>query len=332
MNRIFLTVDVECHNIQQKNLYIDGKIRNSYWGISKILEIGKEKNIPINFFVDVVECHEYGDSFITEIVDLIHSYGQKIYLHIHPNFLISGGYHYFWQYSKEEQKDIILNSIDDFERLVGYRCKAIRTGGYCNDQNYYDALMETAGSSIIDVSHCMDYRNCHYHAPVINRFFYNNTVPVLPNTRFLCFKLLKWRKFANLDIMSANYNEMKRIIQHKELNYMTCTMHSWNLFKHMYYIPCTMRPDKYNCRKMRKFIDYAKENGWTFSDFEEPLLEQGKDSDLDLCCSLLDKIRGVANTFLRMQRAARFNKKYFLAYSIFYSALIVAIILLIIIF
>ena len=328
MNKIFLTVDVECHNLKQKNMYIDGKIGDTSWGLSRILEVGKEKNIPINFFVDVVECHKYGDEYINEIIDLIHSYGQKTYLHIHPDFLDMGGYHYFWEYSKGLQQDIIRQSIIDFKRLVGYFPKAIRTGGYCNNQDYYDALGEVSGENMIDVSHCVNYRNSLYSAPTINKIHSNGKVKVLPNTRFLCFKFLHHIKHANLDIMSANMNEMKRVLKHQELSYMTCTMHSWTLLKHFFYKPKTLRPDRHNYYKMQEFIDLAKSMGWVFSNFEESLTIQGGDSNIDLCETLRGKILGVINSFFRMQRAARVNKKYFMVYAIFYLVMILCIIVL----
>lgn len=318
MNKIFLTVDVECHNIKQKNLYIDGKIGNSYWGVRKILEIGKEKDIPINFFVDIPECHEYGDGFIEEIITLIHSYGQKCYLHIHPNFLIQGGYHYFWQYTREEQKEILQKSISDFERLTGYKSKAIRTGGYCNDQTYYEVLDEVSGGDMIDVTHCTDYVNSHYQSPTVNKMHYHGAVPVLPNTRFICLKLFGIRKHANLDVVSANHNEVRRILKHKERDNMICTMHSWNLLWHLFYLPWTMHPDYHNCRKMKKLIDCAKNEGWVFSNFEEPLQDRGTDCNIDLCDSVKGRILGCINTFFRMQRAARTNKKYFAVYAVFY--------------
>ncbi len=327
MNTIYLTVDVECHDISKKNLYIDGKVGDSFWGLSKILEIGKEYEIPINFFVDVVECHEYGDNYIKEIVDLIHSYEQKVYLHIHPNFLIGRKYHYIWQYSEEEQEGIISDSISDFRRLVGYSPKAIRTGGYCNDQYYYEALEKITKGDMIDLSHCVNYRNSFYQSPTTNQIHLNGNVKVLPNTRFLCFKLFKWSKYANLDIMSANMNEMERVLQHKELSYMTCTMHSWTFLKHFFYIPKTLRPDKRNIRKMQKFIKMAKEQGWLFRNFEKPLSIAGNDSKIDLCNTYRGRILGIINTFFRMQRAARVNKKYFTAYVLFYAVIVLIIIL-----
>ena len=120
---------------------------------------------------------------------------------------------------------------------------------------------------------------------------------------------------------------MKRVLGYKDLPYMICTMHSWNLFKQMFYIPQTMRPAKDNCRKMERFIDYARQNGWEFSDFEEPLTEVGADMEIDLCKTPLYTFIGWINTFIRMQGAARTNKKYFGCYAAFYALCILMFVL-----
>ena len=327
MNKIFITVDVECHELAKRNLYLEGKIGNAYWGLQKILRLGEEKKVPINFFLDVVECHEYGDDFIKEIVDLIHEYRQKVYFHIHPNFIIKGGYHLFWQYSIEEQMELLRQGFADYERLVGRKCKAMRTGGYCTVQNLYDALNAVTDGSVIDVSHCKGYRYSRYSSLVNNGLHFNGKVPVLPNTRYLSFKLFGRKKYATLDIAGSRFNEMKRVLEYKELPYLVCSMHSWNLFKQMFYIPWTMRPAKDTCRKMKRFIDHARQKGWEFSDFEEPLTEIGADVEIDLCKTPIQCILGWINTFIRMQGAARTSKKYFLVYTAFYAVCVLGLIL-----
>lgn len=327
MNKIFITVDVECHELAKRNLYLEGKIGNEYWGLEKILQIGKEKNVPINFFLDVVECHAYGDEYVKEIVDQIHAYGQKVYFHIHPNFIIPDGYHLFWQYSLEEQKELLRQGISDYERLTGCKCKAMRTGGYCTDQTLYDALNAVTDGSILDVSHCKGYRYSKYNSPVDNGLHFNGKVPVLLNTRYLSFKFFGKKKYANLDIASSQFNEMKRVLEYRELPYLVCSMHSWNLFKQMFYIPWTMRPAKDICRKMCGFIDLARKKGWEFSDFEEPLMETGVNVEIDLCKTPWLTFVGWINTFIRMQGAARTSKKYFMVYATFYAFCILGIVL-----
>lgn len=327
MNKIFITVDVECHELAKRNLYLEGKIGNEYWGLEKILQIGKEKNVPINFFLDVVECHAYGDEYVKEIVDQIHAYGQKVYFHIHPNFIIPDGYHLFWQYSLEEQKELLRQGISDYERLTGCKCKAMRTGGYCTDQNLYDALNAVTDGSILDVSHCKGYRYSKYNSPVDNGLHFNGKVPVLLNTRYLSFKFFGKKKYANLDIASSQFNEMKRVLEYKELPYLVCSMHSWNLFKQMFYIPWTMRPAKDTCQKMCRFIDLARKKGWEFSDFEESLRETGANVEIDLCKTPWLTLVGWINTFIRMQGAARTSKKYFMVYAAFYAFCVLGIVL-----
>lgn len=328
-NRVFITVDVECHELAKRNLYLEGKIGNEYWGLEKILQVGKEKNVPINFFLDVVECHEYGDEFIREIVDEIQAYGQRIYFHIHPNFMVSGGHHLFWQYSLEQQKELLRKGITDYERLVGCKCKAMRTGGYCTDQNLYDALNEVTDGTILDVSHCKGYRYSRYDSPVDNSLHFNGKVPVLPNTRYLSFKFFGKKKYANLDIASSRFNEMERVLEYKELPYLVCSMHSWSLFKQMFYIPWTMRPAKYTYRKMCRFIDLARKKGWEFSDLEEPLSETGPSVEIDLCETPWNSLVGWINTFIRMQGAARTSKKYFFIYLMMYLTAMLFVMLII---
>ena len=327
MNKIFITVDVECHELAKRNLYLEGKIGNEYWGLEKILQIGKDKNVPINFFLDVVECHAYGDEYVKEIVDQIHAYGQKVYFHIHPNFIIPDGYHLFWQYSLEEQKELLRQGISDYERLTGCKCKAMRTGGYCTDQNLYDALNAVTDGSILDVSHCKGYRYSKYNSPVDNGLHFNGKVPVLLNTRYLSFKFFGKKKYANLDIASSQFNEMKRVLEYRELPYLVCSMHSWNLFKQMFYIPWTMRPAKDTCQKMCRFIDLARKKGWEFSDFEESLRETGANVEIDLCKTPWLTLVGWINTFIRMQGAARTSKKYFMVYAAFYAFCVLGIVL-----
>lgn len=105
MNKIFLTVDTECHDIRKENQYIWGKKNGREYGIGRILELGKQYEIPVNFFVDFAEERRYGREYIQRIIDKIKQYNQPIFLHLHPNF-ISGDESrtFLWEYDKEEQE------------------------------------------------------------------------------------------------------------------------------------------------------------------------------------------------------------------------------------
>ena len=87
MKKIFLTVDTECHDLGKANQYIYGNKGKEAFGIVKILELAKELNLPVNFFLDVGECRKYGREFIQKIVNTIHSYNQPIFFHLHPDYI-----------------------------------------------------------------------------------------------------------------------------------------------------------------------------------------------------------------------------------------------------
>ena len=69
--RIYLTVDTECHDVQKLNEYITGKTKKGLYGLEKILQLGKELDIPINVFLDIPECHTYGDDHIYSLVNTV---------------------------------------------------------------------------------------------------------------------------------------------------------------------------------------------------------------------------------------------------------------------
>ena len=93
MKRIYITVDVECHDIDLVNNYIWGRVGDQEYGLRCILEQGKKHNIPINFFFDMCEAKRYGDDYAKSIINAIEEYSQPIYLHLHPNYLLFGIYY-----------------------------------------------------------------------------------------------------------------------------------------------------------------------------------------------------------------------------------------------
>ena len=334
MKKIYITVDVECHNLDEENLYIYGKIGDKKYGIEKIMDIGDEFGIPINFFVNLVERHKYPEDYVQRIIDTIKNRNHPIYLHLHPSCIAQDGRPFFWHYSKEEQDKIMKIGFDDYKSYLNKDSVAFRAGSYSADQNMYDSLSKQA-NNIVDLSYCYDYKKmCHYYPKVINQAHYNNKVFVLPNTRYRSLDFLGKRKYNNLDVNSSFYAEMKDIIKTNPLNHLVCTMHSWNLVNSWFYKGKTMKPHRRNIRKMKKLIKFAQANGYEFSSFDNfDYLIDEKDYDFNLCKGFFKKIRGLIFSFFRMQRVAKSNKKYLKIYSLFYGllfALLAGIIVLII--
>ena len=114
VKKIYLTVDTECHQIENLNRTIYGKTANGkVYGIEKILQLGQELNVPVNVFLDVPECHRYGDDHTQAIVDLVNKYGQPIFLHVHPDYIGDPNRKHLWEYTEEEQREILKIALEE---------------------------------------------------------------------------------------------------------------------------------------------------------------------------------------------------------------------------
>ena len=326
--KIYITVDTECHDIKRKNEYIDGLTRGGYAGLRKILDLAKENDIPINFFFDLVEWREYGEEYAKSIIKLIRSYGQSVYLHLHPDY-VSGNHDmsFLWQYSHEEKKKILQAGVEDYQKFMGAEPSFIRIGRYGVDADYYSAL-EESGIQITDLSYCcMNGKMCHLSGEDIcslnvTRKFFNQVV--FPNTRYIGFELGKRRKCFNVDASESTFNEFKRFIDRTNLNHVILTMHSWNFIKKWFFWPGYVALDKISERRFRKMVSYARKCGYEFCGLASnpPGVTNETDELIDLCAGVSGKAMMLLNNFIRFGRIARLNKKYFIIYGLFFALLI----------
>lgn len=325
MKNIFITCDVECHDLSKKNLFLTGEINGEEYGLRKILELAKANDVPVNFFLDVVECRKYGDEYVQKIVEEITSYGQPVFFHIHPSYVMKDGRPNFYQYTPEEQKRVLSEGISDFKRLVGVNgALVIRAGNYGIDQNYYDSLSSVGEyKEIIDLSYCYSYRWSHFYPSFINSIHQYKNIVIFPNTRFSAFKFFNFVKYMNLDAESAFYPEMKLILKKSKLPYMVFTMHSWSFTRSFFRHLKTIKVNKRVLRNFSRFISLAKSQGYSFSRLDQVSFGKldGIDDDLNLCQGLWGAFRENLLSFFRMRETAMNNKKWLIIYLSFYCAL-----------
>lgn len=324
MKKIYLTVDLECHDICRKNQYIDGKCKSGEYGLKKILELGKALNIPINFFVDIVEYREYGEAYMTDIIQQIQTYGQHIYLHLHPDY-ITGDHKrsFLWQYSYAEKKQILKAGFEDYTKFLGKDPVAFRIGRYGADKEMYQILNEE-NYSVIDLSYCtFAPKMCHLTEAEIKtkngvRNFENQIV--LPNTRYVGFRIGKTKKFCNLDTSESTFNEWKRYLKRTNLDNIVLTMHVWNFIKKYFFSDIYVGADKRGEKKFIKMIRFAQKKGFEFGDLEKDFNMQSNecDEEIDLCQGIGGRLQMLFNNYLRFQKIGRLNKKYFIVYTTFY--------------
>lgn len=326
--RIYLTIDIECHDIEKRNQYIDGVYKNGNCGLKHILDLAQELEIPVNCFLDIPEANSYGEQHIKEIIDLIHRYGQHIYLHLHPDY-ISGDHSrtYLWQYDRDEKKQILSMGFKQYQKLLGHPVQFFRIGRYGADKEMYEVL-NALGYCVYDLSFCsMSPKMCHISSEELKvcnvPTKYENQF-ILPNTRYLGLKLGKRPVFINFDASDTTFNEFKRILNKSSLKQFVFTMHSWNFIKKYYFLKKYIALDKYEERKFRKMVNYARKKGMEFCDLSTipPIIDTIKqDSVINLCEEISDYPQMIVNNFIRFFRIGRLNKKYFQFYTAFFVSL-----------
>ncbi len=341
MKRIFVTVDTECHDIEWQDRYIWGKTRTGeLWGIDKILSLGKELQIPINFFVDLPEAKKYGDAFTQGIIDKIHSAGQRAYIHLHPNYITEENEQtFFWKYNGEEKKAILKETKGIAERFLTEKERLVfRIGRYGADPEMYDAICEIFGAGVIDMSYCFDcWKMCHIRESDVHTK--NNVTKfkssiLFPNTRYVGLKIGRKKKIFNIDASETCLGEFKSVLDRNHLDNITLTMHSWNFIKVFFFNKRSVWGDCTAERKFRKMVRYAQSKGYVFSDIidsKDCLIPSEADQVIDLCHTPIGQLKALYYNFVRFQHMARLSKKYFALFCFFYLFSVVLFVLLLIV-
>ena len=329
--RIYFTVDVECHDINKLNQYITGKIRNGNCGLEKILQMGREMGVPINVFLDIPECRQYGDDYIQTLVNLINKYNQPIYLHVHPDYVYGDKRKHLWEYTKEEQCDILKICIDKYEHFCGKKERLVfRAGAWGVNADTYEVLHELK-NNVVDLSFVNKSRwRCHLSnkelgAQNASRVF--RQVVLLPNTTFNGFKYFGHEYAFGMSVPDTTYDEFKRIMDLNKLHNITYTAHSWDFMKKFFWLPNHISQDYMLINRFKKCVSYAKKSGYVFSSLDSYEYYEEDDQFIDLCSSIPGKIRGLWNNYVRFSRNGRSYEKYFALYIIPYIIVFALIVL-----
>ncbi len=333
--RIYLTVDTECHDINKLNEYITGKTKKGIFGLERILQLGQELGVPINVFLDIPEHHRYGDDYTNSLIQLIRKYDQPIFLHVHPDYIADPGRKHLWEYSKDEQKEILSQSVLDYRRFCGEHGRIIfRAGAWGVNKETYEVLSELCTemniAEIVDLSYVYHSRwRCHLgydELGVANRSTKYKGITVLPNTTYIGFDYFGKKYAFELCVPNKSFHEFKEVIDQNELSNITYTMHSWDFIKRWFFIPGHIAGDELQIKVFKKCVAYAKKKGYVFSDLRDFCLTDENDQCINLCESLTGKIRCIWYNYLRFADTGRSFKKYAFLY---FLPLIICLILII---
>lgn len=324
MNRVFLTVDTECHDIKRENQYIWGKCRSGEYGIRYILKIARELSIPVNFFVDFAEMDVYGKRYIKKIVDTIENGKQPVFLHLHPNYISKDDKKtYLWEYDEKLQEKIIARGESIYEEIMGKKPKAFRAGRYgINDTTL--EILSKLWPGIIDFSYLGEYgKMCHVQEETVKtktQFRNYKEIGLMPTTGFIGFDLFGIKKRIGVDASEMSVTEFKEFIKKANGRDFVLTMHSWNFIEKYIFLPHYVGRNNGAVRRFQKMVKIAEENGYRFADINLEGFTEQQNGDIEYNASdnWIKKVRSLGINFWRFQNTAKLSKKYLYIYTIFY--------------
>jgi len=245
---VFITVDIEPSiggafrnpNLRpvgtEKRIY--GRVGNRYYGIPLIMDIADQYNIPLTFFVEVLNKYFFGEEETKEVCQYIISRGHDVQLHLHPNYLNflkadRQKLHFsdnISDYNFRSQVDLIREGKD---LLLGYGVRsavAFRAGNYGANGDTIKALRQNA--FLIDSSYNLGNPRC---TKIVGRKINDVTnlggVWEFPITCFIESVPFRQKRFKPLDINGVSFQEIESVLNKAHLNgpqNITIILHSFS--------------------------------------------------------------------------------------------------------
>jgi len=157
------TIDVEgVHGPRPFDELVLGEVGDSdTWGVYRLARIFNEHGVTGTFFVDVYEHALWGEGPLEEVCTRLAGLGQDVQLHTHPSWRddprdprwlrdLKKDRSYLPQHldlmtklSKEQQVEVLQHGVGLFEKWLGRRPVAHRSGGYAVNEDTLRALRKT---------------------------------------------------------------------------------------------------------------------------------------------------------------------------------------------
>ena len=143
MKPVLVTIDTEGHDgFDPIKHLIFGETEDGRYGIERIMDEFDKANAKILFFVDFAEAWDYGRDKVEKVVRTILDRGHNVGVHIHPDHMADKNRLFLYEYTREEQYDIIKRCTDIYTEIVGQPPKSFRAGKYGANYDTLDILCE----------------------------------------------------------------------------------------------------------------------------------------------------------------------------------------------
>ena len=187
MKQILITCDTEVGELHANRadafeIFIKGEIEDREVGVKLINDLASKYGAAVEHFVDVYPCERYGEHKFEQLCrDIIQS-GHGINLHTHPSGKYDKNRKFMWQYSVDEQTEIVNFGKQKIKEWIGTDVMAHRAGGYGANDDTLRALR--INDILIDSSFFYKNKNCKINYGYVNKASEKNGVSQLPVSVF----------------------------------------------------------------------------------------------------------------------------------------------------
>ena len=314
MRDVLLTIDTEGPRGTDPIRYqIWGDVNGVHYGIPKIIEVCDKYGIKGLFFVDIPEIWDYGFDKIADVIRYIKDKGHDVGIHIHPHHLLNEDRQFLYEYSKEEQREIICECTKVYRSICGENPKSFRAGKYGANMDTLTIIQELGYQ--YDFSEFYSNRWCGIK-PEIAYVLPQRIGKIIefPVTVFKSIKIPKlYSRFDKLEITSS-FSEIRHILtQYSKDDHKGVIILFLHSFSFLNYLETPDKPTL-NKQKLRTFehvIEYVSSSKDFRCICENDLctFDQIEDDKEDNIVATKGILRQLWYSYLRIFRIRRSNKK-----------------------
>ncbi|PIX85204.1 MAG: hypothetical protein COZ32_09760 [Nitrospirae bacterium CG_4_10_14_3_um_filter_53_41] len=141
---VVITIDAESINHDDCKVSLpeqfDLKIDGTPCGITRMMSICDRHNVKATFFLNVYEYKEYGEKPLKDIAAFMDHNGFDVELHTHPQWVYDKNRNMMYQYSLNEQIQIIRDGKDLLKKWINKEPVIHRAGAYSANEDTLEAL------------------------------------------------------------------------------------------------------------------------------------------------------------------------------------------------
>ncbi|MFV3011516.1 polysaccharide deacetylase family protein [Clostridium botulinum] len=227
--KLYVLITIDAEN-PQTPLY-ENKLKSNFflnqYSNKTIMDICDEYDAKCTFFLNVYEVGKWGKEKMRTICKNIYDREFDIQLHTHPCWLYDFNRINMYEYSFEEQKNIIKEGMNLLKEFTGEIPLAHRAGAYGINENTLKALK--INGIRYDFSMFYKHNNCKTNFS-INKIIERNNIVEVPVT-----VLKNNNSILKLDIDWLSDSELQKAIyiaKESNLKVVTLFMHSYSYIKY----------------------------------------------------------------------------------------------------